>query len=299
MSTKYQIIKKAFRIFHVNKIMQSEPEKMKKFFAKMNKGIIIPDLHDDELDFSVNSYLGSPVLMVKHKKPCTRACVYLVGGGMMKYPKASQAEQMVSYAKETGRDMILPYFPLAYDHALPDVYDMLYEMYKDLLHTYAAEDITIFGGSSGAFHALTLVSFINEKGEGIPVPGRICAISPGSAYSTQQEYEKAKELDEKDLIMSTKALEKVFEVMVQGKELPEYMIYMQRGNYKGLKDVFLCFGGDEVFCACAEGIKNRLEEYGAHVTLEIGEGLYHVYPCFPIVKEAEEGNRKMMKYLSE
>lgn len=74
--------------------------------------------------------------------------------------------------------------------------------------------------------------------------------------------------------------------------------YSQLGNLTRLRDVYLSFGGDEVFTAAAETIKARLEEFGVRVTLEIGKGMYHSYAALPLVKEAEEGYQHMCEYIS-
>jgi acetyl esterase/lipase len=72
---------------------------------------------------------------------------------------------------------------------------------------------------------------------------------------------------------------------------------LQLGDYTGLKDVYLSFGGDEVFTAAAESIRERLEQFGVHVTLEIEPGLYHAYAVMPLVKDAMPGYRRMKEYI--
>ena len=52
-----------------------------------------------------------------------------------------------------------------------------------------------------------------------------------------------------------------------------------------------------MFTAAAESIKNRLEMFGVHVTMEIEPGLYHAYAVMPLVKDAMPGYRRMMEYL--
>lgn len=86
--------------------------------------------------------------------------------------------------------------------------------------------------------------------------------------------------------------------MTGGKEVPAYMKHLQLGDYTGLKDVYLSFGGEEVFLAGAQSIKKRLEEFGTHVTLEVGEGMYHSYAMTPFVKDAQEGYRHFKDYIS-
>lgn len=72
------------------------------------------------------------------------------------------------------------------------------------------------------------------------------------------------------------------------------MKYLQLSDYTGLRDVYLSFGGDELFLAGADSIRKRLEEYGVHVTVEICEGLYHSYAMLPLVKDAQEGDQNFV-----
>lgn len=297
MSFKYAVLKKAFSIVPVQKIMARPYDELQKLFQTGRAKPEIPKLSDRELDFSVFEINGFPVLSVKHKRPSGGVCVYVVGGGMLKYPQKSQAREMIKYAKELRRDMILPYYPLCPDHNLYDVYDFLYELYRALLRETPAEKIAFLGGSSGGNHTLGLISHINAKGEHLPMPGKVYASSPGTVLYTEEELKKAEELDKTDLVMSRKALELIFDGMAAGKEVPDYMKYLQKGDYTGLKEAYLCFGGDELFSAAAESIRKRMEECGVTVTLEVGTGLYHCYSSMPFVAEAKQGHENMMNYL--
>ena len=193
--------------------------------------------------------------------------------------------------------MVLPYYPLVPDNSILDVYEMLYQLYKKLIAKYEHENIAIAGGSSGGNLALGLISYINEKGEGIPMPGKIYAASPGTMIYTEEEKRKAKILDGRDLIMSIIALENIQAGMENGREVPEYMRYLQRGDYTGLKEAYLIFGGDEVFSAAADTIAEQMRKFGVDVRLEIGEGMYHMYSMMPLVPEAKKAYQDMIEYL--
>lgn len=114
---------------------------------------------------------------------------------------------------------------------------------------------------------------------------------------TAEERKRAEELNKTDLIMSTTALDNVFKGMVGRKELPEELLYTSKGIYDGIRDVYLSYGGDEVFSAAAQSTAQRLRSYGAKVTLEIAQGMYHTYAVMPLVKEAEPGHQRLVAYL--
>lgn len=297
MSVKYTIAKQLVRLLNVQRLMAQPYDKLQKMF-KTEKAIPhIPKLSNPDFIFETLQIGGYPALLVKHKKPAGSVCVYVAGGGMLKFPKPGQAKEQVRLAGELGRDMLLPYYPLVPKHSLTDVYDMLYELYKTLLRTYPAENIAFLGGSSGGNLALGLISHINAGGEKLPMPGKLYVSSPGTMLFSEEEKAKAELLDKTDLVMSRKALETIFDGMAAGKDVPEYMRYLQRGDYTGLLDAYLCFGGDEVFSAAADSIKKRMEECGVKVTLEVGEGLYHCYSAMPMFSEARQGYDNMIAYL--
>ena len=297
---KYRMMLAGARLLPLKKLMAQPPEKTQKLFAKAYKGENIPKLSDPKLTISKGTVSGSSVLFIKPKKPTDRLMIYLVGGGMLKYPKPSQVKDVMSLAKECSINVMLPYYPLVLEgHSLTDVYAMLYELYKKALKKFSPENIVFAGGSSGGNLALGLISHINETGEGLPLPAKVYAGSPGSLLITDEEKAAAMKLEKTDVIMSVKATENIWEGMTGGKPVPDYMKYLQLGNYTGLGNVYLSFGGDEVFAAAAESIVARLKECGVeHITMEIGEGMYHSYAMMPPVKDAAEGYRRFREYIS-
>ena len=298
-SLKYRFLLKVVRLLHAKRIMAASKEKAQKLFRKAYKGENIPELTDPDLNIGQDKINGATVLVYQHKKASDRIGIYLVGGGMLKYPQPGQAKEVAQLAKDCGLDMLLPYYPIVFTGAtLPDVYEMLYQLYKKTLEDYMAENICLMGGSSGGNLALGLISYINEKGEGLPLPGKIYAGSPGTLLLTEEEKALAVKQEKTDVIMSVKAIDNVWDGMTGGKEVPAYMKHLQLGDYTGLKDVYLSFGGEEVFLAGAQSIKKRLEEFGTHVTLEVGEGMYHSYAMTPFVKDAQEGYRHFKDYIS-
>lgn len=299
-SFKYRMMLNAFRILPVKKIMASSTEKTQRIFRLSYKGENIPKLHDDAMAIKRLKIADSSVLYYKLKQSTDRLAIYLVGGGMLKYPQPFQAKELVGLAKEINADILLPYYPIIYTGGtLPDVYAMLYALYKKALRRYKPENICFVGGSSGGNLAIGLTSYINAMGEGLPQPGKIYAGSPGTLLLTDVEKALAYRQEQTDVVMSVKAIYTVWEGMTGGREVPAYMKYLQLGDYTGVRDVYMSFGGDEVFLAGAASIQKRLEEFGAHVTLEIGAGMYHSYAMTSFVEDAAEGHRRYIEYMKK
>lgn len=297
MSLKYAMLKSVFRILGMQKRMARPYMGLVRSFGSEKAVPKIPRMKKDGFDFETVTVTGHPVLLIKHRMKSSSLCVFVVGGGMLEYPSPSQVRSALKTAERTGRDVALPYFPLAPEYNLFDAVEMLYGTYSLMLSSYSSDDIAFLGGSSGAFMTLCLMSYINEEKKGVPLPGKLYLSSPGSAL-TEEERKEAEGKNSSDLIMSTTALDNIFSGMAGGRELPEYMRYMQRGNYRGLGSAYLSYGGDEVFSAAAASTAERLRSFGTDVTLEVGEGMYHMYAALPLVKEAEVAYERMIAYLT-
>ena len=93
MSIKYAFLKKAARLPNFQKIMAQPYSKLQQTFKTAAAVPKIPAMQDPELTVTTQTLCGQPVLFVRHKKPAQKVCVYVVGGGMLKYPKPSQAKE--------------------------------------------------------------------------------------------------------------------------------------------------------------------------------------------------------------
>lgn len=79
--------------------------------------------------------------------------------------------------------------------------------------------------------------------------------------------------------------------------VPDYMIYTQTADFTGCPKVTFMYGTDETLYAVAPSFEKAMKKYGVDYDMIIGEGLFHCYPVFPIVKEAEEGYSQMIGLL--
>ena len=90
------------------------------------------------------------------------------------------------------------------------------------------------------------------------------------------------------------------EIMRHGDDsVPDYMIWLQRGDFTGCPRVTFIYGSDETLYACAPSFEAAMKKYGVNYQMIVGEGMFHCYPVFPIVKEAKEGWNLMVRLMKE
>ncbi len=297
LSLKYRVLRACMKAAGVKKRLSGSKEELLKMAEADAAKKKIPQLKSPDLDITVRKFEGEDVVCMNHKQKTEHVCIFLIGGGMIKYPRPDALKKAMKICLETGRDFVVPYYPLCIDQSVKVAYDFIYRLYKETLQQYKAEKILFCGSSSGAYLALGLVSHINAMGEGLPIPSKIYASSPGTCFDKQEEWDAAWKLNETDFLIDARYMETAKDIMAHGEDVPDYMRYLDEGNYVGLKEVYLCYGGHETLYAACKPILSGLERDGVKVILEVGEGLFHCYPFFPLCKEAKIGWDKMIAYL--
>ena len=122
------------------------------------------------------------------------------------------------------------------------------------------------------------------------MPGHIMAISPGTCVDTEEEWQRMVDLDKKDVAIPAQYMKTAVEIMRHGDDsVPDYVIWLQKGDFTGCPRVTFIYGSDETLYACAPSFEAAMKKYGVDYQMIVGKGMFHCYPVFPIVKEAIEG----------
>ena len=300
VSVKYEVLKALVKTIGIKRRWNGSVEDLLENRRKANAKNKIPELHDPELAISQIIVCGCPVIMMKHKSGSKKANLFIIGGGMISAPRPGSVKKALRFAKETGLDLYVPYYPLCTDHPLTRAYEMIHETYKEMLRCYTAENISVLGTSSGGNLALGMVPYINENAPDIPMPGYIMAISPGTCVATEEEWQRMLELDKKDVAIPAEYMKTAEIIMKHGDDnVPDYMIRLQNGNFVNCPFVTFIYGSDETLYACALSFEAAMQKYSVEYEMIVGEGLFHCYPVFPICKEGRDGWAMMVRTIKE
>jgi acetyl esterase/lipase len=290
MSVKYAMLKALVNASGLKRewTKYSNEELIAKMKIKNSKNII-PDLKDDDFDISKIEVMGFPVLKIIHKTKSRKANLFIIGGGMIMAPRPASVQKALRFAKETGVDVFVPYYPLCTDYPLSKAYEMIHQTYLTMLQDYEAKDISVLGSSSGGNLALGMVPYINVNHLDVPLPGYILAISPGTCVDGKQEWDRMLELDKKDILIPAQYMKNAVEIMRHGEDVPEYMIWLQKGDFTNCPKTTFIYGSDETLYACAPTFEEKMKEYNVDYEMIVGDGMFHCYPVFPLCKEAKAG----------
>ena len=243
--------------------------------------------------------MGFRVTRMRHKGGSARADMLIIGGGMILAPEPGDLRTAKKIARETGLDLYIPFYPLCTDYPLDKAYEMILATYLKMLEDYSPENISVTGTSSGGNLALGLVAYINAGRLDTPMPVHIIAISPGTCVADDDEWRRMLDLDRKDVLISAKYMKTAEEIMRCGRDdVPEYMLFLQKGDFTGCPRVTFIYGSDECLYAVAPSFEAAMRKYGIPYNMIVGQGMFHCYPVYPYVRKAKEGWRQLMRILS-
>ncbi len=301
MTLKYRILKEIVKAVNIKRMWTGMPvEELLDRRRKANARMRIPKLKDDAFVITRTAVMGFPVLKMIHKKTTDRACLFLIGGGMVTAPRPGAVRKALRFARETGSDVFVPYYPLCTDYPLTKAYEMIHETYRTMLGDYPADHISVLGTSSGGNLALGMAAYINDGHRDTPMPGYIMAISPGTCVNSEEEWQRMLELDKKDIAIPAQYMKSAVEIMRHGdSSVPAYMIWLQQGDFTDCPKTTFIYGSDETLYACAPSFEAAMKRYGVNYEMIVGEGMFHCYPVFPVCKEAEDGWDLMIRRIRE
>ena len=174
MSLKYEVLKCLVKISGLKRMWVGQStEDLLENRRRRNARNRIPVLRDDAFEISRIEIMGCPVVRMIHRQRTDRAYLFLIGDGMISAPRPGSIKKALRFARETGLDLFVPYYPLCTDYPLTRAYEIIHATYKEILKNYSPENIPVLGTSSGGNPALGMVPYINDGHGDTPMPGHI------------------------------------------------------------------------------------------------------------------------------
>lgn len=222
----------------------------------------------------------------------TKAILYLHGGaytaGSLDYARGFGG----MLALETGRASFCLGYRLAPEHPFPAALDDAVEAYRLMLTRYQPQDIAFVGESAGG--GLCFCLALKCKELGLPQPDSLVALSPW--VDLQQSLEACR-LMGKDPVLSCDGLQTAAAHYLAGHPADDPLVSPLFGALEGLPRTLIITGGDEILLAESEQMQERLVAAGVDSTLYVEEGMWHVYPLYP-VPEARQAQGMVRDFLA-
>ena len=254
---------------------------------------ILPKRITKRYGFLEKQYQGMQVFSLNEEKLNDKVVLYLHGGAYYRKPRKYHLLFVGRISEETGVPFVAPIYGKTPIYTPKEVYETLTNLYNELKTKH--KDVILMGDSSGGGLALGLTLYLKEQGYGLP--SELILLSPWVDVSL--ENEEIQDYIKKDPIVfldNVKALGKEW-----AGELPldDYRVSPINGNLSGLCQTHIFCGTREVLYPDCHLLYEKLKASGINVFFYEGKGQNHVYPIYPLIKEAKKARSEIEEIIEK
>lgn len=183
--------------------------------------------------------------------------------------------------------VLAPVYPLAPASKAKQTYDVITDLYKGLTKR---GNLILMGDSAGGGFVHSFCQYL--KTVDLPQPDKIVTFSPWVDVSmSNPPYDS-----ENDPVLGEIGLKEVGKSWAGEFDTQDYRVSPLFGDNAGLPDTLIFAGESEIFYKDIKKYVENLKNDGVNVRLVTGNGLFHIYPLFPM-PEARKAFKEIKKII--
>ena len=224
-----------------------------------------------------------------------RVLLFLHGGGFEFGSVRSDGELAARIGRAAGMRVLFPEYRLAPEHPFPAAIDDVLAAWRWLRATQDlnAASLAVAGDSAGGGLAVALLVALRDNWEELPAAGVLMSPTVDLTSSGASMTERA----DQDPISTPALLRQLAADYLAGADPKSPLASPLFASLTGLPPLLIQVGTADVLLSDSERLARAAGQAGVDVTLEVGEGLPHVYPIMLGTPEASEATEHSGKFL--
>ncbi len=183
--------------------------------------------------------------------------------------------------------VLAPVYPLAPQHSAMETFDVMTGLYEKLT---ARNNLILMGDSAGGGFVHSFCQYL--KIIGLRQPDLTVTFSPWVDISMSGKYDS-----ENDPILGEIGLKEIGKSWAGKLATDDCRVSPLFGDNSGLPKSVIFAGTNEIFCSDIEKYVDNLRNDGVDVKFIKGNGMFHIYPLFPI-PEARKAFKEIKKEIT-
>jgi monoterpene epsilon-lactone hydrolase len=224
-----------------------------------------------------------------------RVLLFLHGGGFEFGSVRSDGELAARLGRASGMRVLFPEYRLAPEHPFPAAIDDVLAAWRWLRSGEAlgTRSIAVAGDSAGGGLAVALLVATRDAGEALPAAAVLMSPTVDLTSSGASMTERA----DQDPISTPAMLRQFASDYLAGADPKTPLASPLFAQLAGLPPLLVQVGTADLLLSDSERLAAAAAAAGVDVTLEIGEGLPHVYQLMLGTPEAAEATERIGKFL--
>jgi epsilon-lactone hydrolase len=222
-----------------------------------------------------------------------RVLLFLHGGGYELGSLRSDGELAARLGRASGMRVLFPEYRLAPEHPFPAAIDDVLAAWRWLRTDLSARSLAVAGDSAGGGLAVALLVATRDAGEALPAAAVLMSPTVDLTSSGASMTERA----DQDPFSTPELLRQLASDYLAGADPKTPLASPLFASLAELPPLLIQVGTADLLLSDSERLAAAAAEAGVDVTLEIGEGLPHVYPILLGTPEAAEATEQTGKFL--
>ncbi len=277
---------------------------LKKQFSKAPidfKTIRKEDIHHPKGAFfkknNVRRFTISNTLITEIEKNTTtnKLLIFIHGGAFISGPAQHHWDTIKTLAKHTNYNIWMCNYPKAPENNILEISNNIDLVYKTALKNYKGIQITLMGDSAGG----TLITALTQRliKKTIELPFKILLISP-VMDATMSNPEIAL-IDKIDPVLSRVGVLSAKKMCSNNGDLDDVMLSPIYGSFNSFPKTILFIAEHDITYPDQELAITKMMNAKVELEVVIGEGMLHIWPLLPFVKEAKIALKAIIDELNE
>jgi monoterpene epsilon-lactone hydrolase len=222
-----------------------------------------------------------------------KAIIYLHGGGFILGSAQSNLGTALRISARTGIPILSVDYRLAPEYPFPAGLNDALAAYRWLLdEDYGPDDIAVYGDSAGG--GLTLSLALAARDEDLPQPAALVLLSPATDLTLSSDTRIT--LAAYDPVLTPAGIDRL-QLYAGAHELTDPLVSPVFADLSGLPPMLIQVGTREMLLSDAARLARRARSAGVDVTLDVWEGMWHVWQDQPDLPEAEQATAEISAFM--
>jgi len=239
------------------------------------------------LDYDDGALVGgvAAIVATPTAAPPERHVLYFHGGGYVLGSPTSHIALAARLAKRAAASITVIDYRLAPEHPFPAAIDDCLAAYRALLAQHDPASLTLAGDSAGG--NAVLATMIAARDAGDPLPACAYLLSPWTDLSSSGVTIETNA--DVDPMLRPGFVAEAAVMYAAGRQLDDAGLSPLFADLAGLPPMLIQTGLDEILLDDSRRLAQRAGNVGVDVTLDLAEGMWHVYQAFAgMMPEADE-----------